>query len=81
MADTNWDEVRKYRPSTERPPEWPEGVFAISMKGAALVGIHEKTGKLYSDGEVSAPALLANGRHTSRPAMAPFKLGSRNACR
>jgi hypothetical protein len=47
MPDADWEIVRKHRLSTGRPPEWPEGVFAISMKGAALLGIHEKTGKLY----------------------------------
>ena len=51
MSDTDWTQVRKYRLSTERPSEWPEGVFAISMKGAALLGIHEKSGKLYWDGK------------------------------
>ncbi len=46
----DWEQVRKVRLSTERPSEWPEGVFAVSMKGISLLGIHEETGKLYWDG-------------------------------
>jgi hypothetical protein len=51
MPDTDWDTIRKSRLSTERPTEWPEGVFAISMTGASLLGIHEKSGQLYWDGK------------------------------
>jgi hypothetical protein len=36
--------------SPERPPEWPEGVRAISMNGVALLGVHEKSGELFWDG-------------------------------
>ncbi|SRR6266849_1820763 len=43
--------IRKYRLSTDRPPEWPEGVYGVSMKGIGLLGIHEKSGKLYWDGK------------------------------
>jgi len=51
MSDTDWSVIRKYRLSIDRPPEWPEGVFAVSMKGVALLGIHEKSGRLYWDGK------------------------------
>jgi hypothetical protein len=51
MADTDWSKIRKYRLSPIRPPEWPEGVFAISLEGLSLLGIHEKSGKLYWDGK------------------------------
>ncbi len=49
MAD--WAEVRKFRFAPDVvPPEWPQGVKAISMNGISLLGIHETTGKLYWDG-------------------------------
>ncbi|MGO4513726.1 hypothetical protein CT676_43190 [Bradyrhizobium sp. MOS001] len=51
MPDVDWEVVRKYRLSNERPPEWPEDVYAISIKGSALLGIHERSGKLYWDGK------------------------------
>jgi hypothetical protein len=51
MATMDWSHIRANKFSSERPTEWPEGVFAISMKGAALLGIHEKSGKLYWDGK------------------------------
>jgi hypothetical protein len=51
MSDTDWSVIRKFRLSTDRPPEWPEGVYGISMKGIGLLGIHEKSGKLYWDGK------------------------------
>jgi hypothetical protein len=51
MSDTDWSIVRKYRLSADRPPEWPEGVYGVSMKGIGLLGIHEKSGKLYWDGK------------------------------
>lgn len=47
---SDWDLIRRYRLSEERPPEWPEGVYGVSMKGIGLLGIHEKSGKLYWDG-------------------------------
>jgi hypothetical protein len=47
MMATDWTAIRANRLSSDRPAEWPKGVFAISMKGAALLGIHEETGKLY----------------------------------
>ena len=49
MAD--WAEVRANRFSKERPDDWPEGVFAVSIKGVALLGVHEKSGRLYWDGK------------------------------
>jgi hypothetical protein len=47
---TDWNLIRQYRLSEERPPEWPEGVYGVSIKGIGLLGIHEKSGKLYWDG-------------------------------
>jgi hypothetical protein len=47
----DWAQVRKTRFSSERPDEWPEGVFAVSLNGVTLLGIHEKTGKLFWDGK------------------------------
>ncbi|MET4492580.1 hypothetical protein ABIA94_008183 [Bradyrhizobium sp. LA7.1] len=46
MPDVDWEVVRKHRLSNERPPEWPKDVYAISVKGSALLGIHEISGKL-----------------------------------
>ncbi len=57
MSGTDWDTVRKYKLSDDHPPEWPKGVRAVSMKGVALLGIHEKTGKLYWDGEELATSI------------------------
>jgi hypothetical protein len=51
MTDVDWTTIRKYRLSTERPDEWPEGVYGVSMKGIGLLGIHEKSGKLFWDGK------------------------------
>jgi hypothetical protein len=50
-AMMDWAQLRSSWMSKERPPEWPEGVFGISLEGASLLGIHEKTGKLYWDGK------------------------------
>jgi hypothetical protein len=47
----DWTEVRANRFSTERPTDWPEGVFAVSIKGTGLIGVHEKSGKLFWDGK------------------------------
>jgi hypothetical protein len=48
---TDWRQIRGVRFSTERPLEWPENVYAISMQGLALLGVHEETNKLYWDGK------------------------------
>lgn len=50
MAEHNWEKTRKFRRSDSRPDEWPEGVYSISMNGLSLLGLHEKTNKLYWDG-------------------------------
>ena len=47
----NWADIRKTRFSPERPGEWPEGVYAVSITGITLLGVHEKSGRLYWDGE------------------------------
>ena len=47
---TDWEKVRKWKISDDRPPEWPEGIRAISTQGLSLLGINEQTGELYWDG-------------------------------
>lgn len=46
----DWAKIRKTRLSSERPSEWPDGVYAISFDGLSLLGVHEKEDKLYWDG-------------------------------
>ena len=46
----DWKHARSVRFSNERPPGWPDGVFAISLEGVTLLGVHEQTNKLYWDG-------------------------------
>lgn len=48
---TDWAKIRTHRFTPDRPTEWPEGVYGISLEGISLLGIHEKTGKLYWDGK------------------------------
>jgi hypothetical protein len=48
---TDWARIRAHKFADERPESWPEGVRAISLEGLQLFGIHERTGKLYWDGE------------------------------
>jgi hypothetical protein len=48
---TDWQAIRANRFSTERPDEWPPNVRAISMKGAALLGVDTVSNKLYWDGK------------------------------
>jgi hypothetical protein len=46
----SWEEVRKHKwADADPPPEWPDGIRAISMKGLALFGLDE-AGQLYWDG-------------------------------
>lgn len=47
----DWTRRRKIRFSSERPLEWPENVYSISMEGLALLGVHEENSKLYWDGK------------------------------
>ncbi|MEL7300393.1 MAG: hypothetical protein AAFM92_08425 [Pseudomonadota bacterium] len=47
----DWAKIRKYRLSTERPDQWPEGVFGISSQRVSLLGVHETSNKLYWDGK------------------------------
>lgn len=51
MAEKPWSKIREFRLSDGRPDEWPDGVYAISTDGLDLLGIHEKTDKLYWDGK------------------------------
>lgn len=46
-----WEFTRRLAFSEIRPPEWPEGVRAISIRGMGLLGVHDKTGELYWDGK------------------------------
>ncbi|RWH76858.1 MAG: hypothetical protein EOQ86_19715 [Mesorhizobium sp.] len=58
----DWDNIRKLRYTEDAPPpEWPEGVQAISLPGTTLLGVNPKTNKLYWDGqELSTEKRLAN---------------------
>lgn len=47
----DWEHHRKHRLTTERPSQWPDGVYAISTNGLVLLGIHEVTNALYWDGK------------------------------
>jgi len=53
----DWKMIRENRFSDDPPDVWPAGVRPISMKGIALLGIHERTGKLYWDGEELATSI------------------------
>jgi hypothetical protein len=46
----DWEEVRANKYSKDRPDHWPEGVFGVSMNGIGLLGIHDKSGRLFWDG-------------------------------
>ena len=37
----DWEEVREYKISEERPEGWPDDVYAITQKGLSLFGIHK----------------------------------------
>lgn len=58
----DWEQIRRHRHvEDESPPEWPTGVQAISSSGLTLLGIHEKSGELYWDGQqVVTARRLAN---------------------
>jgi len=48
----DWDRIRRVRFTKDTTPmNWPEDVRGISIEGVALLGVHEKTGKLYWDGK------------------------------
>jgi hypothetical protein len=48
----DWDRIRRARFTKDTTPmNWPEDVRGISTEGLALLGVHEKTGKLYWDGK------------------------------
>lgn len=51
MTGPDWDKIRQQKLSSHTPSGWPENVRAISMEGLSLLGIHERTGKLYWDGQ------------------------------
>ena len=48
---TDWTAVRRAHLSKERPDEWPPGVYAISIDGLSLMGVHERHNTLYWDGK------------------------------
>ena len=48
---TNWEEIRDIVSTGERPNDWPEGVYSISMDTVSLLGVHHKNNKLYWDGK------------------------------
>jgi len=47
----DWAEKHKEWISQERHPGWPEGVRTISISGLDFLGVHERTGSLYWDGQ------------------------------
>ncbi|WP_250482093.1 hypothetical protein [Caballeronia sp. NCTM5] len=47
---TDWQALRKNMYSSDHPPEWPEGVRAISIDGTMFIGVHAETGEMYWDG-------------------------------
>ena len=47
----DWQHIRSTRFCDDRPPDWPEGVFGISLNGTNLLGVHEQNNKLYWDGK------------------------------
>ena len=47
----DWNKIRTNRLSKERPESWPEGVYGISLEGVSMIGVHEKSNKLYWDGK------------------------------
>lgn len=49
--NTDWQSLRKTMYSADRPPEWPDGVRAISIDGTSFIGVHTETGELYWDGK------------------------------
>lgn len=51
MSEAKWDQIRRHRHSSVRDEKWPKDVFSISLEGAALLGIHKKTDKLFWDGK------------------------------
>jgi hypothetical protein len=50
-GEGEWEFTRRIAFSEIRPPDWPEGVRAISMRGMGLLGVHDKSGELYWDGK------------------------------
>ena len=50
MTDVDWNALKAKKLTTAAPPDWPEGVYAVSLEGLSLFGIHHKTGQLYFDG-------------------------------
>ena len=59
----DWQAIRAHRFAPDAPPpEWPHGVRPISLTGTCLLGIDERTGRLYWDGHE-----LATVRRLDRP--------------
>jgi len=60
----DWNEIRRTGTSGVRPDEWPEDVYAISMEGLALLGIHSKKRKLFWDGnEIVTRSVVRLGKY------------------
>jgi hypothetical protein len=61
----NWDHIRSVRFTKEpTPQDWPEDIRGISIDGVSLLGVHEKTGKLYWDGkEIRARNMILLGTY------------------
>lgn len=56
-SEMDWDRIRRFSKCGERPPEWPAGVEAISLKGVSLLGIDSEN-HLYWDGKMLATVKL-----------------------
>jgi hypothetical protein len=48
---TDWNHVRAFRFSPDRPDEWPPNVRGISHEGVGLLGVDTVSNKLYWDGK------------------------------
>src|SRR4029078_13045719 len=77
----NWDHIRSVRFTKEpTPQDWPEDIRGISIDGVSLLGVHEKTGKLYWDGkEIRTRNMILLGTYERWwPALRPRVLSARS---
>jgi len=77
----NWDHIRSVRFTKEpTPQDWPEDIRGISIEGVSLLGVHEKTGKLYWDGkEIRTRNMILLGTYERWwPALRPRVLSARS---
>lgn len=48
---TDFDEIRKYAGTGERPDDWPEEVYSIGLDTLSLLGVHAMDNTLFWDGK------------------------------